>query len=121
LGQHPGLETNDRVKIFEGSISDVSLIASALSPRVDAAFCVLGINENTPAIRIAQDTAQAVVAALCLIDVNGKPPRLIFLSSVSLNRRISASEPAIANAIIKRAFSNLYADLALCGEILATL
>ena len=109
------LTENKRVTIFEGSISDVSLIASVLSPNVDVAFCVLGINENTPGICVAQDTAQSVIAALCYIrtkDNNAKLPKLIFLSSASLNPRMLADAPAIAHAIIGRAMSNVYADLA---------
>ena len=115
LTQNPGLDENARVNIFEGSISDVSLIASALSPIIDVAFCVLAINENTPGIRVAQDTTQSVIAALCHIrtaDATAKLPKLIFLSSASLNPTLYEKDPAILHAFISRAFSNVYADLA---------
>lgn len=120
LHQNPNLEQNDRVQIFEGPLSNIPLIASALSPKVDTAFCVLGINENTPGIRIAQDTAHSVVAALCHImrtrnDANYKPPKLIVLSSASLNPRFGS---AVEHAIIGRALSNLYGDLALAERYL---
>ena len=118
--QTPGLEQNDRVTIFEGPISNVLLIASALTPNVDAAFCVLGLNENIPGTRIAQDTAHSVVAALCQIrttDVTYKPPKLIFLSSGSLNPHIYQKHP-FAHAFASRAMSNVYMDLSLAETYL---
>ncbi|KAL8854445.1 MAG: hypothetical protein Q9221_000715 [Calogaya cf. arnoldii] len=114
LKQRPGLEKNKNVDIFEGSIFDIHLIASILNPQVHIAFCVLAINENIPGIRIAQDTACSVIAALCLLrhtDVNFTPPKLIFLSSASLNATMSAELPAMAKALITRAMSYVYADL----------
>lgn len=119
LSQKPGLEDHKNVTIFEGSLSDIPLIASSLSPNVSAAFCVLGINENTPGIRIAQDTANAVVAALCHLrsqDAGFKAPKLIFLSSASLSTAPHDGEPAAVKAIITRAMSNAYADLRFAEE-----
>lgn len=119
LEQKPGLENNENVKIFEGSLSDIPFIASILNPTVDAAFCVLGINENIPGIRIAQDSASSVIAALCELrnqDVHFKPPKLIFLSSASLNAAMSGEFPAVARAVISRAMSHVYADLRFAEE-----
>ncbi|KAL8939271.1 MAG: hypothetical protein Q9216_003442 [Gyalolechia sp. 2 TL-2023] len=133
LQQHPSLEHNTNVNIFEGSLSDIPLIASTLThhPPVDAAFCVLGVNENIPGIRIAQDTANAVLAALCHIRAqdptttshSSSPPppptpKLIFLSSVSLNPVMLAAEPALAKAILTRGMSHVYADLRFAEETL---
>ncbi|KAL8671596.1 MAG: hypothetical protein Q9168_003902 [Polycauliona sp. 1 TL-2023] len=114
LNQRPNLDENEHVSIFEGSISDIPLIASALGPKVDAAFCVLATNENIPGIRIAQDTASSVIAALCYLrnqDIHFKPPKLIFLSSASLNPIMLGGLPLVAEAIITRAMSHVYADL----------
>lgn len=121
LHQNPGLEQNDRVTIFEGAITNVPLLASALTPKIDAVFCVMGINENIPGTRIAQDTAHSVVAAMCRIrttDVTYKPSKLIILSSVSLNPHIGEKVPAIGHAIISRALSNVYMDLTLAETYL---
>ena len=112
--QRPVLENTENVKIFEGSLSDIPLLASTLVPEVDAAFCVLGSNENIPGIRIAQDTANSVIAALCHIrekDTSYKPPKLIFLSSGSLNPIMSAKLPAVGKWIASRGMSHVYADL----------
>ncbi|KAI4271434.1 MAG: hypothetical protein L6R38_006877 [Xanthoria sp. 2 TBL-2021] len=119
LEQRPGLEKNKNVKIFEGSLSDIPLIASTLNPRVDAAFCVLATNENIPGVRIAQDTASSVIAALCHLrneDIHFKPPKLIFLSSASLNAAMLGEFPAAVEAIITRAMSHVYADLRFAEE-----
>lgn len=119
LGQRPGLEKNNNVKIFEGSLSDIPLIVSTLSPSVDAAFCVLAINENIPGLRIAQDTANSVIAALCHLrskDANFKPPKLLFLSSAALNANMSGEFAAVLMAVLDRAMSYLYADLRFAEE-----
>ena len=119
LEQRPGLEKDENVKIFAGSLSDIPLLASALSPSVDAAFCVLGMNENIPGMRIAQDTARSVIAALCHIrnkDVDFKPPKLILLSSASLNPTLRRDIAAVGMAVVSRAMSYLYEDLRLAEE-----
>ena len=119
LKQRPHLEENKNVKIFEGSTSDISLIASVLSPQVDAAFGVLATNENIPGIRIAQEMASSVIAALCHLrnqDAHFKPPKLLFLSSASLNPTLLGDLPAVAEALITRAMSHVYADLRYAEE-----
>ena len=121
LKQRPGLQKNTNVKIFEGSLSDIPLVASTLSPRVDVAFCVLATNENIPGVRIAQDTASSVIAALCHLrnrDIHFKPPKLIFLSSASLNPAMIGQFPAVAEMVITRAMSHVYADLRFAEETL---
>ena len=118
LMQRPGLEKEEDVKIFEGSLTDIPLLASTLTPKVEAAFCVLGVNENIPGIRLAQDSATSIVAAFCHIrnkDVDFKPPKLIFLSSASLNSVMSSKQP-VAKAIVGRGMSHVYADLRFAEE-----
>ena len=119
LTQRPALKNKPNVKVFEGSLSDIRLLASALVPDVDAAFCVLGSNENIPGIRIAQDSANSVIAALCHIrdkETSYKPPKLIFLSSGSLNPIMSAKLPAVGRWIAAHGMSHVYADLGLAEE-----
>lgn len=38
LKQKPGLEKKGNVKIFEGSLINIPLMASTLTPKIDAAF-----------------------------------------------------------------------------------
>ncbi|KAL8866793.1 MAG: hypothetical protein Q9198_008755 [Flavoplaca austrocitrina] len=119
LKQRPNLAENENVKIFEGSIADIPLMTSTLSPQFDAAFCVLATNENIPGIRIAQDTATSVIAALCHLrneDVHFKPPKLLFLRSASLNSTMLGKLPAVAKPFITRAMSHVYADLRFAEE-----
>lgn len=119
LAQSPGLDQNPRVHIFAGSLSDVELLASALSPAVDAAFMVTGMNENVPGMRLAQETAHAVVAALCRIRNSKpayKPPRLLVLSSASMNEKIFP--PSLGARIAHQAFSHVYEDLGFAEQYL---
>ncbi len=121
LSLFPGLEENKSVRIFNGRLHDIPLMASCISPDVNTVFSVLGLNENIPGIRIAQDGAQAIVAALCYPKPEErakKTPRIVFLSSVSVNPRIAINEPSFALGFIKRAFSYAYEDLALAEAYL---
>ena len=121
LSLFPSLEENKSVRIFDGRLHDIPLMASCISPDVDTVFCVLGLNENIPGTRIAQDGAQAIVAALCYPNPKERaknPPQIIFLSSASVNPRIAANEPPSILGFIKRALSHSYEDLALAEAYL---
>ena len=120
LSQFPSLDTNKSVQIFPGAIDDVSLIASCIRD-VDTIFNVLGENENIPGMHIAQDAAHAIIAALCQLGcTNGaeKVPRVICLSSSSINPNMHAGDPPLAHRVVSTAFSNAYADLALAEKFL---
>ena len=120
LAQFPRLDENNSVQIFDGALNDVPLIASCID-NVDVIFAVLGENENTPGIRISQDAAQTIVAGLCHLGcTNGAPkvPRLIFLSSCSLNPRMYVHEPTVVHWIVSTGLSNAYADLTLAAAFL---
>ncbi|KAL9131067.1 MAG: hypothetical protein Q9217_000890 [Psora testacea] len=122
LTQRPELQTNKGpIRIFEGAVTDVPLMQSCLSPNVDAVFITLGMNENVPGQRVNQDAAHAVVAALCQIrfaDLKAKIPKIILLSSCSLNEHMSTQDPVIVHWILTRAFSNPYGDLTLAQQYL---
>lgn len=120
LSQSPGLEDNKSVRIFEGALTNIDLIASCLS-NVDAVFSTIGENENTPGTHMIQDSAHAIVAALCRngpVKGGEKVPKIIFLSSCSVNPQMLAHEPKIAQWIVTTAFSNAYADLRLAMNYL---
>ena len=128
----PNIEENKSVRIFSGPLDDIPLLASCVSPDdVDVVFCVLGRNESVPGMRIAQDAAQSLVAALCygspslVVTSEGKGegrkrkfPKIIFLSSASLNPRMTANEKAFLVWVVKRSFSYAYTDLALAEAYL---
>ena len=120
LSQFPHLDENKSVQIFPGALNDTPLIASCIKD-VDVIFAVLGENENTPGIRIAQDAAHAIVAGLSHLGcTNGAPkvPRVIFLSSASLNPRMYVNDPPGLHRFVSTAMSNAYADLALAERFL---
>lgn len=129
LSQQPSLASNSSVRIFDGALTDVPLIASCILG-VDAIFAVIGVNENIPGLRIAQDTAHTLVAALCynshtrsgVSEANeldaGPPPRIIFLSSSTINPDLCSEVSHSLHWLLSTAFSHTYADLALAESYL---
>lgn len=111
--QQPQLKDNKSVRVFEGAITDIPLIASCIGD-VGAVFVALGENENIPGMRIAQEAAQSVVAALVYARSTPhttKVPKLVVLSSSSVNERVSANDPPFVHWMLMCALSNVYADL----------
>ncbi|KAL6718135.1 hypothetical protein ACLMJK_004222 [Lecanora helva] len=121
LSQFPNVDKNSSVQIFPGAINDIPLIASCIRD-VDVIFSVLGENENTPGLRIAQDSAQAIVAALCHLGCTkgstNKVPKIIMLSSATVNPRMTADQPAFLTKLLHTALSNAYADIERAEEYL---
>lgn len=120
LSQFPSISQNASVSIFEGPIDNIPQLAACLS-NVDIIFNVLGQNESIPGMRVAQDGAQAIVAALCHLGLaNGseKVPKLITLSSCSINQRMYENEPVLMHWLIHAAFSHAYDDLELAEKYL---
>lgn len=129
LSQQPSLVSNSSVRIFDGSLTDVPLIASCVLG-VDAIFAVIGVNENVPGIHLAQDTAHTLVAALCYNSHTRRgesktnesdatsSPQVIFLSSSTLNPDMCVEVPRPVHWLLSTAFSHTYADLALAESYL---
>ncbi|MCJ1230313.1 hypothetical protein MMC12_006985 [Toensbergia leucococca] len=116
----PSLPTNPNVNIFTGSLTDTPLLTACFED-VDNIFVVIGSNANTPGMRIAQQAAHVIVAALCNIrttNPSAKMPKIIFLSSASMNPRLSHNIPAIGNWIVHTSLSYLYADLGFAEDYL---
>jgi len=116
----PAITSSPQVHIFEGSIQDVDLIRSCLD-RTNAVFSVTGTNENVPGLRIAQESAHAIVAALTKMKIenpSASVPRVMFLSSASLNPKLHGSTPVVMHKILTMAFSHVYADVTLATEYL---
>lgn len=128
LCQQPSLTSNSSVHIFEGSLTDVSLIASCILG-ADAIFAVIGVNENVPGVRITQDTAHTLVAALCYnaharrgeTELNESAPtpspQIIFLSSSTLNPDLCTTPPLL-HWLLRTALRYTYADIELAESYL---
>ena len=109
----PQYQGNENLHIFEGALGDVGLLADCIS-NTSAVLCVLGANENEPGIRVAQDAAHSIVAACCRLraqDSNVNLPRIIFLTSATINPRLCRDLPTVAYWALHTAFSYLYDDL----------
>jgi oxidoreductase AflX len=113
-GQSPELRDNKRVKIFESSLNDIPALAECIAP-CDAVFSCIATEENAPGCSIALDTAHAVVAAMshirCVHKSSAPLPRIIVLSSGTINDRLCREQPVLARYFVWTGFSYIYADL----------
>ncbi|KAI9811633.1 MAG: hypothetical protein M1827_005382 [Pycnora praestabilis] len=110
----PDIATREQIHIFDGPLNDVSLVASCLE-NVSAVFACIAINQNVPGMRVAQDQAQIIVAALCEIrarEPSARMPKIILLSASSINPHLTRDRPALPNWFLKSCLSYLYDDLA---------
>lgn len=113
LTQHPELESNQNVMIFEAQLDDTDQLAKFLSG-CDSVFLTAAAIDNMPGCSIAQDQAKSVVSALELIrkeDPVAKLPQIIVLSSAALERHFMRDIPEWFNAFLSKGASNIYADL----------
>ena len=110
----PATADNKQVRAFEGSLEDVSLIADCIGG-TRAVFLAVAIIDNMPGCTIARDTARVVIAALEKLKSESgprvKPPKLIVLSSASLEDSFCGDVPAFVHTVLSTAVSNLYKDL----------
>jgi uncharacterized protein YbjT (DUF2867 family) len=101
LKAHPILaEASSPHTVFAGDLADVDLFAQCLDGTT-AAFGVVGTNANNPEIRLAQDLAKVLIAALSKLKSDSredkifKPPLVVFLTSAGMtsDRRVRANFP----------------------------
>ncbi|CAI7587892.1 unnamed protein product [Penicillium manginii] len=81
---------------------------------VGTIICTLGENENVPGVTVMEDFARATINALSTLQSKTKDsikPRLIMLSSATLNPRFAAARPALLHWMIRNAFDKPYNDL----------
>ena len=111
----PAARDNKQIRAFEGSLEDVSLLADCIRG-TRAVFLAVAIIDNMPGCTIAMDTARVVVAALTKLktesDASAKLPKLMVLSSASLEDSFCGDVPALVHRVLSTAVSNLYKDLA---------
>jgi putative NADH-flavin reductase len=109
----PAAIDNLNIEIFESYISDISTLTKCLSG-TKAVFLTVAATDNIPGCCISIDTAKAVVQALKILredDQHFKPPRLIVLSSASVDDKFWDTIPSFVHNWLYTALSNLYDDL----------
>jgi hypothetical protein len=116
----PSLSNDRRVKVFEGSIKDQRMIQDCLAA-ASTIICTLGENENIPGVTALSDFARTTINALSTLQSMGEysiKPRLIMLSSATMNPQFAAARPAFLHWMIRNAFDKPYNDLAKAQEML---
>ena len=99
LGLFPHINSYPRVEIYEGSITDTKNMMECLSD-AEIIICTIGENENLPGIRVIQDAATSIIAALDTLSQKAeqwKPPRLLLLSSSTWNERFGRSKASLGH------------------------
>nr|UIK22906.1 NAD-dependent epimerase [Trichoderma rhododendri] len=110
----PEVENNKQVRVFEGGLQDEKLLASCLRD-CHAVFLVISTNDNVPECRLGQDTAVAVIGALQTI---GQAPKVVLLSSATIDDHFSRHVPFLLRQILLFSASFVYNDLMKTERIL---
>ncbi|KAL9135550.1 MAG: hypothetical protein Q9175_003258 [Cornicularia normoerica] len=109
------------VQIFEGRIDDVDLLASCIRG-CRAVFLTVTSNNNIPGCHMAQDTAHGVISALERLKAESGPgskmPKLVLLSSATIDDHLARKMPGWFRPIMLRAASNVYTDLRVAERFL---
>jgi len=120
LRMRPDLADNDRVRIHEGGIDDIARVTDCISD-TKAVFLAVGLSENVPYCTIMQDTAHSVLSAMKQLraqDTHCRHPRLVVLSSASLDAHLCRDLPRFAHSVLLMGSSWIYADLRAAEELL---
>jgi uncharacterized protein YbjT (DUF2867 family) len=124
LSMRPALASDQKTSIYEGPLSDTALLASCIHA-TRAVFLCIAAQDNEPYCTIAQDQSRAVLAALehnknekdldstSTSNTTTNPPKLIILSSASLEPHLTADLPTPFLSIMHAAASWIYTDLRL--------
>ena len=124
----PGVQENERVRVFEGSIQDADLVESCVRG-CPGIFLVVSTNDNIPGCRLGQDTATTLIDVLGKMksekdgdkDGGGKAarlPKIVLLSSSTVDDQFSRHQPALLRKILLRSASFVYADLMAAEKLL---
>ncbi|CAO2648470.1 Nn.00g077370.m01.CDS01 [Neocucurbitaria sp. VM-36] len=111
----PQINHSKRVKIFEGSITDVDIMALCIKD-CKAVFMVVTSNDNIPGCTLGQDQAKSVISALERLKSQAAPgtlqmPKLVLLSSATIDDHLARKMPWWFRPIMLTAASNVYHDL----------
>lgn len=121
IRQLPDETQNKRMKIFEGAITDVDMMVECIRD-CRAIFFVASMNGNMPGCRVGQDSAICVIEALKKIRSGSASPtptpKLVILSSATIDPHLSRTMPWWFHPIMIRAGSFVYDDLRLMEDYL---
>ena len=115
----PQVATNKRVQIYQGSIYDIDLLADCIRG-TRAIFHVVATNDNVPGCNVGLETAKNIVSALEKLKTASRnegsspdvpPPKIILLSSGTIDDHLSRHEPWWLRSILLTSASHVYADL----------
>ncbi len=115
----PEAVTNPQLRTFEGGIHDVPTLASCVHS-TRAVFLVISTNDNIPGFRVGQDLAASLLLALrenvkhAVLDSNTETaptPKLILLSSGTIDPVLARGTPYLLHRILLWSASNVYNDL----------
>lgn len=112
LRQFPDISSERRIEVHVGSIHDEKLLENCLSG-VDTIICTLGNDGMEPDWTLSE-SARTIVTALGALkdrDATWQKPRLIYLSSGTLNEWSAAATPKFLHWLIQYAFQYGYNDL----------
>lgn len=117
----PELQDNKRVEVFEGSIHDEELMANCIR-NCRAVFLTVTTNDNVPGCRLSQDSTGTVIRALEKIKQQSGPglrlPKLVLLSSATIDEHLNRHMPKWFTPIMKTAASHVYRDLIATEQML---
>ncbi|KAI1267864.1 hypothetical protein F5Y18DRAFT_272813 [Xylariaceae sp. FL1019] len=111
--QFPAAVSKQRIKTFEGQIDDVELFSKCIKG-CRAIFAAVTMNDNIPNVRVAQDMTHTLISALKTLreqDPNSKLPKVIVLSSASLEPSLCGNLPRLMHWVVTHCNSSVYADL----------
>ncbi|KAH6658471.1 hypothetical protein BKA67DRAFT_558150 [Truncatella angustata] len=109
----PEAVNSKRIVVFEGNIHDVKLFAECVRG-CGTAFLSVTMNDNIPYVHVAEDTARTIITALqqnIRADSQLVVPKLVVLSSASLEPSMCQNLPRIFHWIVTHANSHVYEDL----------
>ncbi|RYP41567.1 hypothetical protein DL767_000909 [Monosporascus sp. MG133] len=117
----PEVIENKQVDVFEGDIHDVKLMADCVRD-TRAVFMVVTSNDNIPGCRLSQDLSTTVIQALQMLRKQSGPelkmPKLVLLSSATIDDYLARHMPGWFRPVMLRAASNIYNDLRVAEEYL---
>ncbi|KAK2767082.1 hypothetical protein FQN54_006401 [Arachnomyces sp. PD_36] len=100
-----------RMEIFAGQIDNVELFTNCIRG-CKAVFLTVSTNNNMPGCRLSQDLTVTLLSALEALRAEGqKIPKIIVLSSASLEEKFCRDLPRWFHWVIVRANSYVYEDL----------
>lgn len=113
LNKVPQLRESKQITIFEGNINDQKLLVDCIKD-TKAVFHCVSMNDNLPNCHVGQDMAEAIIVALRHIKAerlsNSKIPKVILLSSATIDDHLSREMPWFVRQVLLTAASHVYED-----------